>query len=184
MPRLALVALLVSFGAGAQEDPVHQIARAYLDALVGVAENGIDLDFVTARKEIKADGNGGADGLPANYLFLNATVIARVTLVPFAGVYVNRLRSMAQATGLGGTPGTLPAAGTLMGYGSDGLIDVAFLSNDPDGGFWLRRCLVAGVGDGKWSPDVTRLKFEFRATAWYEPSVAPTIAGSVLYSRL
>ena len=39
MPRLALLALLVSFGAGAQEDPVHQIARAYLDALVGVGDD-------------------------------------------------------------------------------------------------------------------------------------------------
>jgi len=39
VPRLALLALLVSFGAGAQEDPVHQIARAYLDALVGVGDD-------------------------------------------------------------------------------------------------------------------------------------------------
>jgi hypothetical protein len=39
VPRLALLALVVSFGAGAQEDPVHQIARAYLDALVGVGDD-------------------------------------------------------------------------------------------------------------------------------------------------
>ena len=39
MPRFALLALLVSFGAGAQEDPVHQIARAYLDALTGVGDD-------------------------------------------------------------------------------------------------------------------------------------------------
>ena len=30
----------MSFGAGAQEDPVHQVARAYLDALVGVGDDG------------------------------------------------------------------------------------------------------------------------------------------------
>ncbi|HEY1417847.1 MAG TPA: hypothetical protein VGF41_08070, partial [Myxococcaceae bacterium] len=29
----------MSFGAGAQEDPVHQIARAYLDALTGVGDD-------------------------------------------------------------------------------------------------------------------------------------------------
>ena len=39
MQRFALLALLVSFGAGAQEDPVHQIARAYLDALTGVGDD-------------------------------------------------------------------------------------------------------------------------------------------------
>ena len=44
MPRFALLALLVSFGAGAQEDPVHQIARAYLDALWRVAP-GFQLGF-------------------------------------------------------------------------------------------------------------------------------------------
>jgi len=37
--RLALLALLVSFGAAAQEDPVHQIARAYLDALTGAGDD-------------------------------------------------------------------------------------------------------------------------------------------------
>ncbi|HET6982956.1 MAG TPA: hypothetical protein VFI53_12490, partial [Myxococcaceae bacterium] len=39
MPRIALLALLVSFGATAQEDPVHQIARAYLDALTGAGDD-------------------------------------------------------------------------------------------------------------------------------------------------
>src|SRR5262249_12693347 len=37
---LALLALLVSFGAVAQEDPVHQVARAYLAALVCVGDDG------------------------------------------------------------------------------------------------------------------------------------------------
>ena len=39
MQRFALLALLVSFGAGAQEDPIHQIARAYLDALTGAGDD-------------------------------------------------------------------------------------------------------------------------------------------------
>jgi len=39
VPRFALLALLVSFGAGAQEDPIHQIARAYLDALTGAGDD-------------------------------------------------------------------------------------------------------------------------------------------------
>jgi hypothetical protein len=37
--RLALLPLLVSLGAAAQEDPVHQVARAYLEALVGAGDD-------------------------------------------------------------------------------------------------------------------------------------------------
>jgi len=37
--RLALLPLLVSLGAAAQEDPVHQLARAYLDALTGAGDD-------------------------------------------------------------------------------------------------------------------------------------------------
>ena len=39
MFRFALVPLLVSLGAAAQEDPVHQVARAYLEALVGAGDD-------------------------------------------------------------------------------------------------------------------------------------------------
>lgn len=39
MLRLALLPLLVSLGAAAQEDPVHQVARAYLDALTGAGDD-------------------------------------------------------------------------------------------------------------------------------------------------
>jgi hypothetical protein len=37
--RLALLPLLVSLSAAAQEDPVHQVARAYLDALTGAGDD-------------------------------------------------------------------------------------------------------------------------------------------------
>jgi len=37
--RLALLPLLVSVGAAAQDDPVHQVARAYLDALTGAGDD-------------------------------------------------------------------------------------------------------------------------------------------------
>ena len=39
MLRLALLPLLVSLGAAAQEDSVHQLARAYLDALTGSGDD-------------------------------------------------------------------------------------------------------------------------------------------------
>ncbi|HTS80623.1 MAG TPA: hypothetical protein VMH40_08490 [Myxococcaceae bacterium] len=39
MLRLALLPLLVSVGAAAQDDPVHQVARAYLDALTGAGDD-------------------------------------------------------------------------------------------------------------------------------------------------
>ena len=39
MSRIALLTLLVSSGALAQDDPVHQVARAYLDALTGAGDD-------------------------------------------------------------------------------------------------------------------------------------------------
>lgn len=153
-------------------------------AAVGVAAEGMSLEFVTARREIKADGSGGAEGFPANYYYLSLAVTARVILVPFAGVYVNRLRSVAQASGLAGTPGTLPMPGELFGFAGGNLIDVMFASADPDGGFRLHDCLVAVAGDGTWSPDVTKLRFEFRATGYYDPSDFATVLGTTLYSRI
>ena len=39
MSRLALLPLLVSLGAAAQEDSVHEVARAYLDALTGAGDD-------------------------------------------------------------------------------------------------------------------------------------------------
>ncbi len=39
MSRLALLPLLVSLGASAQEDAVHQVARAYLEALTGMGDD-------------------------------------------------------------------------------------------------------------------------------------------------
>ncbi|HUM09376.1 MAG TPA: hypothetical protein VLT82_00335 [Myxococcaceae bacterium] len=39
MPRVALLTLLVSLGAAAQEDAVHQLARAYLEALTGAGDD-------------------------------------------------------------------------------------------------------------------------------------------------
>jgi hypothetical protein len=39
VPRAAFLTLLVSLGAAAQEDAVHQLARAYLDALTGVGDD-------------------------------------------------------------------------------------------------------------------------------------------------
>jgi len=39
VPRVALLTLLVSLGAAAQEDAVHQLARAYLEALTGAGDD-------------------------------------------------------------------------------------------------------------------------------------------------
>ncbi len=40
MSRIALLScLVISLGAAAQEDPVHQVARAYLDALTGAGDD-------------------------------------------------------------------------------------------------------------------------------------------------
>jgi len=58
--RFALLPLLVSLGAAAQEDPVHQVARAYLEALTGAGDDAARetlLGGVTMNASIAAIGS-------------------------------------------------------------------------------------------------------------------------------
>ena len=60
MLRFALLPLLVSLGAAAQEDPVHQVARAYLEALTGAGDDAARdtlLGGVTMNASIAAIGS-------------------------------------------------------------------------------------------------------------------------------
>lgn len=160
-----------------------QVGAAFAWATVGVAEDGIDLTFRTFRREIKPDGAGGPEGAPANFLFLNQTLTARCVLVPYAGVYVNRLRSLSQAT-FNDTDGVMPQSGTLYGFSGGYLNGIRFSSSDPDGGWWLRTCQVSMPGDFKASPNVSKPVMEFTAINWYNPSSVATILGNVLYSKI
>lgn len=160
-----------------------QVGNAFGWAVVGVCEDGIDLTFKTFRREIKPDGAGGPDGAPANYLFLNQTLTARCTLVPYAGLYMNRLRSLAQAT-FNDVDGVMPQAGTLYGFSGGYLNGVRFSSADPDGGWWLRTCLVSMPGDFKGSPNASKPVLEFTSINWYNGNTTATILGNVLYSKI
>ena len=60
MLRFALLPLQVSLGAAAQEDPVHQVARAYLEALTGAGDDAARdtlLGGVTMNASIAAIGS-------------------------------------------------------------------------------------------------------------------------------
>ncbi|HVP59914.1 MAG TPA: hypothetical protein VMT11_05125 [Myxococcaceae bacterium] len=60
MPRVGLLTLLLSLGAVAQEDAVHQVARAYLDALTGTGDDAAReslLGGVTMNASIAAIGS-------------------------------------------------------------------------------------------------------------------------------
>lgn len=60
MPRVGLLTLLLSLGAAAQEDAVHQVARAYLDALTGTGDDAAReslLGGVTMNASIAAIGS-------------------------------------------------------------------------------------------------------------------------------
>jgi len=60
VPRVGLLTLLLSLGAVAQEDAVHQVARAYLDALTGTGDDAAReslLGGVTMNASIAAIGS-------------------------------------------------------------------------------------------------------------------------------
>jgi len=60
VPRVGLLTLLLSLGAAAQEDAVHQVARAYLDALTGTGDDAAReslLGGVTMNASIAAIGS-------------------------------------------------------------------------------------------------------------------------------
>lgn len=161
---------------------------------VGIAEDGVDLEFRSLAREIKTDGGGGRDGAPVNYYFLNATVIARCAFVPYNGLYVSRLRAAAQANitaallTTNAVDGVMVQSGTLyQSITQANLVRVQFFSigsNDPDGGFYLKTCLVKAAGDMKASPDATKPRWEFHAVNAYDPSTAQTISGMTLYQRV
>ena len=155
-------------------------------ATVGVCEDGIDLEFRNYVREVKADGAGGPDGAPANFVYLNSTLTLRCVLVPFAGVAVNRLRLAADAgwNTVPGTDGVMVQSGTLYASTTtNSLVGVKFTSNDPDGGWTVGRCLVRKSGDLKASPNVSKPVFEFLGINAYDYLTAATILGNTLYTR-
>lgn len=157
-------------------------------APVGVAEDGIDLEFRPFYSEIRHDGGGGPSGDAVEFIFLNWSILARLTLVPFAGTYVNMLRAMSQGNNAG-TEGIMTTPGTLYGQGNESaaatrnLPSIRFASADPDGGWTLNNCLVSRPGSGKWSTRETKPQFEFRAINNFLVGTNTSIYNNTLYTR-
>ncbi len=172
----------------AQVGTLTGAVRAY--ANVGVCEDGIDLEFRPFNSEIKHDGGGGPSGDAVEFIFLNFSILARFTLVPFAGTYMNMLRAMSQGNNAG-TEGVMVIPGTLYGQGNAAtgatatanLPGVKFTSSDPDGGWTLTKCMITRPGSGKWSTRETKPQIEARAINNFIVADATSILAFVLYSR-
>lgn len=152
--------------------------------VVGVCEDGADVELRPFTSDIKFDGAGGPAGDAGEIIFLNYTAIVRCNLVPFAGTYVNRLRAISQANG--GVEGVMVVPGTLFGANGN-LPSVRFLvsaTGEVDGGWQFTNCQVRVPGTGKYSTRETKPQWEFRAINYVAPASSPLITGNTLYERL
>lgn len=158
-------------------------ANAYVN--LGVCEEGADIDIQVAKHDIKHDGGGGLDGFETNKIFLNAIATIRFRLVPFAGNYINTLRSRSMATS--GTDGVMTQPGTLLG--ENGFFVGLYLpvyagaNFEGDGPWWFRTCDVVRPGSNRVSTKETKLDFEFRAINYFVISSFTSILTNTLYSR-
>jgi len=150
---------------------------------VGMCEDGADVELRAFTSDIKFDGAGGPAGDAGEIIFLNYTALVRCNLVPFAGVYTNRLRAISQASP---TEGVMVMPGTL--YGANGYLpSVRFAvsaTGEVDGGWEFFRCQVRGPGSGKYSTRETKPQWEFRAINYIDPAEEATILNNTLYTRL
>ena len=156
------------------------VANAFV--VVGICEDGADIDLQQMTHSIKDDGGGGPEGAEVEEIFLNAVANVRCTLVPFAGNYVNKLRAMAQAN-VGGVDGVMLTPGTLFGTNNN-LPSIKITSSDIDGGWQFTTCRVVRAGSNRVSTKESKLQFEFRAFNFLDPSVNVSINTKTLYSRV
>lgn len=156
------------------------VSNAFVN--LGVCEDGADLDFIQAVSDIKDDGGGGPSGFEVENIFLNAVVVIRFTLVPWAGNYVNTLRAMSQA---GTTDGTMVTPGTLFGMNAKlpSLKIPVSATGEVDGPWTFTTCRVVRAGSHRASTRESKLAMEFRAFNFLDPSSATSIVGKVLYAR-
>ena len=155
-------------------------ANAYVP--IGVCEDGADFDFTVAASDVKHDGGGGPAGFETDNIFLNMIVAVRLTLVPFAGVYLNNLRIKSHA---GATEGVMVQPGTLYGENSMyvGLYLPVSSVGEIDGPWWFRSCRVVKPGSMKVSDRESKPQFEFRAINYFPIVSQNTILNNILWSR-
>lgn len=161
--------------------PTANVGTASAQVNLGVCEDGADLEFQQAVHDVKDDGGGGPDGYEVENIFLNAIVIIRFVLVPWAGTYINKLRAAAQATA---TDGTMTNPGTLFGTNSFlPTLKIPVSAQETDGPWTFTTCRVVRAGSHRASTKESKLSFEFRAFCFLAPAVNTTINTVVLYSR-
>lgn len=149
---------------------------------IGVCEDGADLTFRIYASDIKFDGAGGPGGAEAENIFLNMTIDARFSFVPYGGTYLNQLRALAGAVA-GTLDGVMASPSTL--YGMNGFLPSLYLPStfDPDGGWLFTQGRVIIPGDNKLAVTETKPTISYRAYNFINPSLFTTIFGRVLYQR-
>src|SRR5579863_3315997 len=147
---------------------------------LGVCQDGADIAFRIYSHDIKHDGAGGPDGGPAETIFLNADVTVRFSLVPYGGVWTNRMRQFAQATGV---EGVMSMPGTL--YGLNNFLPSLYLPTifDPDGGWLFTNGRIVRLGDQRSNDKESIPSFEYQAFNYLNPAIAATILNRILYAR-
>lgn len=165
--------------------PFSSVGAGSSYVALGECQDGASIQITPAVHGVKADGGGGMDGFPIDYIMLNAIITIRFRLVPFSGTYMNALRALALATP---SEGVLPIPGTLFGANGylPGLylpISAGLLNAEPDGPWWFPRCLVVRPGDNQvWTKETTP-EMEFRAMGYYNPASQTSVGGLSLYQR-
>ena len=84
----------------------------YAGALLGYGLDGVEEEYAPAHHDVMFDVAGGSGGKPGDVQFLNedCTISIALTAINFAVLKQAILNSRA-----GGTPGTMPASGILLG---------------------------------------------------------------------
>lgn len=153
---------------------------------VGECRDGAELLFRPFTHDIKHDGAGGPEGDAAEVIFLNYSVEVRCQFVPYAGTYVNKLRTYSAANG--GVDGVMVTPGSL--FGVNGFLPAIRLTvtsgSDVDGGWTFNTCQVVAPGHMKVGVTESMPDFGFRAINYQAVDTYRTvgsIVGNVLYVR-
>lgn len=84
-------------------------------SLCGYAIDGVEIELIPKHNDVMVDVFGGSRGTPGDIQFLSEEAIISATLVSWSWSVLNAALTASRA---GGSPGTMPAAGTFLGAGS------------------------------------------------------------------
>lgn len=165
--------------------PQCNVGTAGAMVALGECQDGGNITIQPIKHGIRSDGGGGSDGGDVEKLILNAIATIRFKLVPFSGLYINKLRAWAIGSA---TEGQAVLPGTLLGGG--GFLPQLYLPLlggtgvvEPDGPWYFPNCEIIRPGDVQVHTKETTPEFEFKAMIYYNPVTYTSINGRTLYTR-